>query len=492
MPFSNGLNTHQELHKPPIVEDALDNIDGGEENLLPIAATQAPLRVEFEMWNISNPTPQTPEHLKLFWGGVQVSEKSWTAPVPPDDLYLMVAPGFMSEGVHSLHYEVTVYNGVTWPSEPFTLTVDKTAPLLDPIDERLVFPASVVQDGVTAYYLESHGDQLQAQVPDYDELKPGDVVTWYWDQSPFSYEKVDARTLISDDIGEPLFITFEGQMIRDRGDGPRYSYYQVTDRAGNRSRDARPVTIEARATPVPRDLPWPDIQEAVGTGERVTLEPEKAAQGAMVTVADTAVVYPDEVIWMQWGEPGQLGAYRTATPVVANTRRYAIPKEYVAPHVGKELPVSYEVVGPAQNFPSLIRKLRVNQLSTSRLPRVQCQGLSGGSLSLASIPANGAVLTQAAWILIATSQRVRIKVTAVATAGQPIELVVLDNHAVTSSELASGIGSTGNVRISKAFMTQVRIGSVFAVNVYVSFDEGRTWPPPQAPNFPILNLTLIA
>lgn len=274
-------------------------------------------------------------------------------------------------------------------------------------------------------------------------------------------------------------------MIRASGDGPRHAYYEVRDRAGNQTPVSSSVTVESAATPVPRTLPWPDVKDAVGSGERITLAPERAASGASVIVPDAADIFPDETVWAQWAEPGQLGFYRTATPDPAGSRRYTIPKDYIAPFIGKQIAVSYEAKGPTSIVTSSIRQLQVLALDSDRLPIIQIEGFTGTTLSLATIPADGLPLILEPWILMATTQRVRIILSGVAANGQAAETVVIDNHPVSQAELVSGIAA----KVVRHFMAGLKLDSTFTISVYVSFDQGVTWP--NYPNFPLNNNVML-
>ncbi|MGV6394206.1 hypothetical protein ACTUVN_003762 [Pseudomonas caspiana] len=288
-------------------------------------------------------------------------------------------------------------------------------------------------------------------------------------------------------MGKPLTATFDGDMIVRRGDGDRYAYYQIRDRAGNHSLHALPVTLAVSVAPIPRDYEWPDIERASGSGERVTLVPEVADSGATVIVPDFPL-NPGEVIWVQWAELGQFGAYRTATPTPAGSRRYLIPRDYVAPHIDARITVRYDVVDASSNsHPSQVRQLQIYALDKNTLPALSCEGVTGGTLSLQAIPLSGAKLKMARWPLIATSQRVKIVVTGVDNAGYKIEHVAVASHPVTTNELTVGIGSTGNITANRDFMSRLKHNTPFTMLVYVSFDEGVTWPPEGRPNFPQYN-----
>lgn len=484
-----GIQPDQNLHRPPIVEDLLPDLpDGsGEKNLLRASAAQADLKVIFPMWVNSDPA-QGRETLWLFWDTQEVGKKYWDVPVTPDTLFLMVPRSHLGDGEHVIQYAVKIYNGSpALSSEPLTITIDTQAPVLNVGNERLSFPPEIITNGVTAQYLEDHGDNVEAVIPDYDAIKPGDVLTWYWDQSVGSREEAGSHTLTQLDMGKPLTATFDGDMIVRRGDGDRYAYYQIRDRAGNQSLHALPVTLAVSVAPTPRDYEWPDIERASGSGERVTLMPEVADSGATVIVPDFPL-NPGEVIWVQWAELGQFGAYRTATPTPAGSRRYLIPRDYVAPHIDTRITVRYDVVEASSNpHPSQVRQLQIYALDKNTLPALSCEGVMGGNLRLQDIPLSGAKLKMARWPLIATSQRVKIVVTGVDNAGNAIEHVAVASHPVTTDELTAGIGSTGNITANRDFMSRLKHNTPFTMLVYVSFDEGVTWPPEGLPNFPRYN-----
>lgn len=486
--MSSSFNAEPLVLAPAIVEALLDDIDGGQPNLLPFEATLAPLRVEIPMWGNSDPSADTPETLILLWNGNEVERRNWTTPVQPGDLFLRIASEYLAEGVQRLEYWVQIYNGEGAYGQPLLITIDKTAPVLGPDQGALLFPAEIVADGVTVDYLEDNNDEVHAQVPDYRESRVGDVVTWYWDRQPFEFNRVDSCTLYDEDIGKPLCLTFSGEMIRERGDGARYVHYEVQDRAGNSPAASRPVTLQVNATPVPRVLPWLVVDAANGVGEQLVLDPEKAVRGDILVSLDPAtVIHPGEAVWVQWGEPGSFGAFRGQLNTDSNPRACLIPKANIAIAIGKTAALYYEVSSAEQLLFSTPQWVRVLTFPVSDMPTVQCYGHMGdGTLSLASVPAGGATLTLQRWKLIATQQMVRIVVTGVAATGGSIRHEALHDHRVTEAELSSGIGADGRVVIARSFLTQLMLNQVFSVKVYVSFDLGETWPLDVAPNFPTL------
>ena len=138
------LTTGQALLDPPRIDALLDDIDGGDSNLLPREAWLVPLRIEFPMWNNSAPAPGYPERLVLLWNGSAIGERTWTAPVQPEELFLKVEPLWLTEGRHTLEYQVTIYNSETAASQPLTITIDKTAPVLGDDFGRLLFADRVL------------------------------------------------------------------------------------------------------------------------------------------------------------------------------------------------------------------------------------------------------------------------------------------------------------------------------------------------------------
>jgi len=484
------LTTGQALLDPPRIDALLDDIDGGDSNLLPREAWLVPLRIEFPMWNNSAPAPGYPERLVLLWNGSAIGERTWTAPVQPEELFLKVEPLWLTEGRHTLEYQVTIYNSETAASQPLTITIDKTAPVLGDDFGRLLFADRVIAEGITVAYLEEHGDQVLAEVPPYERAVPGDVVDCYWDSEPFEFNHAGSRVLTLADMGQPLCLAFTGELIRDRGDGPRYVHYRVSDRSGNLSPEARPVTVHVEATPLPRELRWLDVDKAVGSGALIELDPLAVESGTLALLHSEVLLHPRESVWVQWGEPGRVGALRAQMNLASEPRRCPIPTRNIAPFMGKTLPLNYEVVGPEQTWLSTPREVRVAKFSGG-FPTIQCREVSGNVLRLSSVPSAGAALSLAPWFMIATEQRVNITVVGVYANGQSALWRVLNQHQVTSAEVFSGIGAQGNVTIPRAFLQQLQRNQVFRVRVHVSFDGGETWPPETAPNFPELAPTLV-
>lgn len=473
---------------PLLIPSLLPDIAGGEKNLLPAGVWNADLLVKFIQWQNSNPSPGNPEFLELYWDGSLVGAKSWEVPIPPTDLFIMVPRQDLTEGEHAVYYRVKLINGDWTRSDDMTVTIDKTAPVIDNgIAGKLVFPQEVIDDGITEHYLSTHGDQVLAEVPAWDAPKPGDVIAWYWsDDATSPTLEAGTRTLQQGDA-PPFRVAYPGQLIRDSGDGQRFATYFIQDRAGNSGPYALPVELTADTKPVPRVLPWPSIKEATGSGQTMTLDPKNAEKGVVVQIPDTAVIYPGEKVWVQWGDGADdYGGFRIGEPTTPGGREFAIPVKEVAAYIGKTLSVYYEVEDATGLSTSDPRKLNILTLPLDLLPAIQCVDAQGQNfLSYAKVPASGARLTLAAWKMITTDQCVSFKVTGTQVSG-PTEYTVLDRHRVTTQELTLGLGADGKVTVPKVFLDSLKRNEKFSLKAYVTFGAGAVCPQPGAlPNFPV-------
>jgi hypothetical protein len=454
---------------PPDIPGLLPDIPGGEPNLLPKALASKLLRVEFKMWQNSNPEVGYPEHLTLYMNGMLVQQKTWTTPVLPSELYIMIQPNWLIEGEHTLHYVVMTFNGMEADSEELIITIDKTAPMLIN-DGPLEFPPEVISGGVTEQYLKANGDQLVAEVPDYDVPKPGDILTFYWGSSATGSAETGTLTLTEGDIGQPITVTFTGAMILERGDGLRYAYYRIDDRAGNRSQKAEEVALTVKAKPVPRVLPPVDIKDAPGSEEYSTLNPLDAINGATVIIRPNAVINEGESVVVQWADPGSPGAYRTDAPIAPDLRQYLIPKAFIPQHIDKVIPVTYEVFEPGVADP---HRSRVHYLTVSRLtglPIVQCTEVSGNTLSLAQLVGGYARFTLDSWPFMATDQFLDVWVQGVNSAGQGIRVDVWKEQPVPEVANKIDVG-----RISVADLQRFQINQQLDFKASVSFNGKRDW-----------------
>ena len=454
----------------PKVEAALEDIGGGLPNLLPLTALVWNLQVEVPMWRESLPLPGLPEWLGLFWDGTEVDEAFWNGPVPPSDLIRHVPLHLLTEGRHQLHYEVRIFNGEYGVSPSIIVSIDRTPPYLGANEGKLQFADEVELNGVTARYLELNDDVLVATLPEYLVMAPGDRVVWYWDEVPFDDNLVSQRTLALEDIGKPLTIEFAGDIIRARGDGRRYAYYRVYDRAGNGSMRARPAVIETDVTPIPRLLPWPHVPKAEGTAQNVRLALEGIGAPLLVTLPAGAVIYPGEAVSVEWGVPGTFGYHLAEQPYQGQIGRYETPLAKVVAQAGKTVQVRYLVQAPEGRLSSQLLHIAVQKLPTTRLPRpyLEGAGVAGTQISLGRVGARTDVRLDP-WFLMAAGQKVTVMVSGVSPQGAAVQETLLDSYPVRS----------GNEHVvtslTKAFLQRLQVNSSFTITARLSFDGGESW-----------------
>jgi hypothetical protein len=466
--------------KPEVI-GLLDDVPGGEPGLLPAALTGDNLKVWFTIPLYSDPVAGE-EKYELFVDDETkaIATRKWTTPIDDSDRYLELPGDWLrnNDGQHRIYYKTTIYNEEENCSFELVMTLDTKAPLLPPADaSKLIFPLDVLPPKqLTAYYLEGE-DRIEAGIPAYTTPKAYDVITWYWDKSSSGTTVGGTKELTPQDYDKPLVLSIDGQWIRDSGDGDRFVWYTITDRAGNPPNGQSAVQqLIVNAKPVPRVLPPPKVVEASGTNwpVRGTLDPVNATNGVKVILNPESVIYhPDEVPQVRWGVEGNLGSY-LADPVSSGEWVYNIPKEYMAPHFGKVIPVFYFFDDKhGQPHTSDDYMLTVLTFPTDRLQSPQCA--EGSPLSLAAVPPEGASITLREWPFSAAGQQITIIVEGLEdVTGKTIKYQVLDQHVVTPEQATTGIAK-GQALVEKVFLSRIRPGSTLAVKAYVSFDNGETW-----------------
>ena len=79
----------QEKLGAPRVPEALEDIVGGQKNLIPFDPGRRHLRVTFALWQNSMPSIAYPEFVRMHLDGQEVGYKEWTVhPISDDDLFI--------------------------------------------------------------------------------------------------------------------------------------------------------------------------------------------------------------------------------------------------------------------------------------------------------------------------------------------------------------------------------------------------------------------
>lgn len=462
----------------PIVASLLpDDARWDETGLLPAANAFLPLPIEIPAWTDDWVTGSS-SSIRAYWDNTLIYEKKWTDEhIPPDDLLFDMPGDNLTPGLHELWYELTLSNGDIQDSDRLSVTIDLTPPVLGANQGQLIFDTATV----TEQYLEEHGDELVGRVPPYGLGRAGDVITWYWNRDPFTVVAADvvtSRTLYREDIGQPLSVLFSGDMIRRRGDGDRYAFYQLSDRAGSKTAYSLPVRLATQAQPVSRFLPSPTVAEAFGSSTQSVLQAYDARAGATVVIPDDAVFKPGDVTTVQWAAPGSEGAYLAITPQSGGLR-FSIPDTHIAQHMGKAITVYYQVAGgePAQ---SENHTLTVMALESARFRTIQCTQPVGvvNLLSLSSVVGQ-ATFRLGRWTFMGPGQLVTVTLTGVGP-----DQVVLDNYRVVQADITT---EWVEANVPKAVLEFFRVNEPLTVRVKVSFDGGTS-----RFDFPSLYLTLVA
>ncbi|EKT4479172.1 hypothetical protein DZA28_10570 [Pseudomonas alloputida] len=471
---------------PAEVPALLEDIPGGDHNLLPVVATEQALAVVVPMWPVSYPQPGEPDVLQLFWNDDVVAEKSWESEVPPEDLIFSVPVEKLVSGAHELRYEVTGTGGMS-PSEVLELLIDLAPPALG--GERgmltIVEDADEIErDGLTERYLRNHGQRLRTEVPRYTTPVAGDTIIYYWDDESLDENEVDRYEVGYEDISGPFYIDFESEMILQRGDGNRYLHYAIKDRAGNLSAFSKPLKVAVSAGA--RTFPLPDIEQVEGTGGQLRLALNDLELPLLVVVPADALVYPDEALRVEWGEPGDPGYFSATTGYEGQERAFEIPVQKIAAQSGITTKVKFVASGDKRHdYPSPAVDLFISPLSKN-LPRVQLDGVASNNLSLSKAP-DRIPVTLGTWPLMADGQFVDIWVTGALNNGGDAEpFQVLKDYEVKPADLIGGIGQADDVVVLKSYLQTLELDVRFTLHVQVRFAAQGV-----PVNFPLLSPTLI-
>ncbi|WP_248797030.1 hypothetical protein [Pseudomonas sp. MWU13-2105] len=474
-------------------------IAGGEENLVHTRDLTRPLKIQIDQWNNWAPQEGRYDEVILFWDGAPLGALTrLEGPGPFSDVQrqLEVPAEKLVEGIHALYYTVKIWSATT-PAESFpaNVTIDTTKPRLNQAEDKLIFPAEILNDGVTAAYLAANNDQVKATIPRYDENttgpKPGDIITWYLNIRSGTGEpdqlRVDSMT-VPYPVPALLEVVYPGQAFVDFGDREGYARYRVEDRAGNISELSARVDLDVKATPTPRDLTYARVNEATGSPQASQLDPNPPGvvlSGVIVTIPQNALISDGETAAVLFGEPGSFGFYRAETPITAGGREYRIPRDYIARNVRKMIPVSFAVTVPGlpDPLPSAVHNLSISSLTN--LPTIQCDKVSGSGgsavLRLSQINDGGvATFTQMSWKYMATWQFFRVTVRGVLITGGQETVTVLDAGPVPAS------GTVQGGTISKTALQRFLRGESLDIRSYASFDNKANWY-----DFPYMTPTLV-
>lgn len=470
--------------EPPRVPEALQDLPGGKPGVLPQALIDTPLKVVVPIWEANRPSPINPVLVEVFWHGELAASRRFVAPFDPDtDLIFFISPDLRLEhGTFEVTYSVRIAAGDTVYSAPRQVTVDLLPPAFS-AGRALQFSVS----SVTEDYLQANGDVLTANLPAYRSPAPGDEVVWYWDNSPTPRRQAGKARVA--DLVPAGKVSFGGQLLRDAGEGVRYAQFVLSDYAGNQIWSGV-SELDSRPLPVPRVLPALSVLNASGAGMTQSITALSAFnQGITLKVPQSAVIKPGDRGVIFWGERGQVGFMEQSFSQAGETWR--VPPASVAPFLDNQVALSYTVIdAQLREYRSAPGQLKLTQASNLINRSVQCSLVNAGTLSLAAAINQGAAITLQPWSLMQPGQTLKFVVSGVNAGFQPVSHTFAEGWIVTEEQCRNGVGFDGDVRlrIPAEALRVLRIGEVFQVDAYLSFNGSGDWA--RTPTFKKLQATL--
>lgn len=202
------------------------------------------------------------------------------------------------------------------------------------------------------------------------------------------------------------------------------------------------------------------------------MDPAQALNGARVTIPVDAQIFDNEPVWLQWGEPGSPGAYRTNVqnkpPLLPGTRDFKVPPEMVRWHIGKEVIVRYEVQEPGVAVPHKSEDYPITISLVAGTTTLQSEQIEDERMS-ARVTAS---FTLPAWPVMNTDQHVTVKVTGYTLAGELWTYTVANKKPVTQAGSPVAVGSISSANLGKFERDQT-----LEITTEVSFDGNLTVQP---------------
>lgn len=227
----------------PSIPQANPNFPGSQYNLMSITSLN-PLKVGIPLWPDSDKAErmvltisigrdqQPPEDVATytFYGPLDSTVFPFLGDILAEHLAL--------EGVYQVSYRVEIA-GNTQNSATNQFTIDRTAPNNNLSGASPIFPPEVIDEGITREYLELHDDEVPVTIPVYSDQREGDVVLLYFGNF---IESPVLRATVSDSTS-PTVVHLSGDVIRERGNGNKFAYYTLEDRADNAGQKSQSKTI---------------------------------------------------------------------------------------------------------------------------------------------------------------------------------------------------------------------------------------------------------
>ncbi len=323
---------------------------------------------------------------------------------------------------------------------------------------------------------------ITLQVTPYVGTRIGDCVLLYWLTPSLDGRAFQALFLDQSNIESSVLLFRLPAQVLQKSIGEEVQVFYQYAREGM-AQTSQVLNLKVRE---PLDLRAPAVEGATSEGmpgdNKAYIAAKLTTQnGAFVTLPPSLVIGAGDRVEVHWDGHPEGGQYIATHPYDAeNPLRFQVPSSAIAANMeasdngeAKRFAVFYRFTpsgGVSEDSESLL--LRILPLLQSSYPNVQCTDLVGTNLSLKSVPEAGANLTLAKWPFIAAGQLVTIRASGLIGSGAPIFFDVRNHERpVTDQEAINGID---NEKLSKNFLRQLKLNSIFRLSATVSFDGGES------------------
>ncbi|MHC8342854.1 hypothetical protein [Pseudomonas sp. RT6P73] len=213
---------------------------------------------------------------------------------------LHVPREYLSAGVYEVAVRVSVSEANPTESLRKKLTIDNTPPNFGSKPDAVVFPVEL-GGTITELYLTEHG-QVIVDVPWYDDVIAGDRAVYFWtdrESPPDSEQPIREQEFSQEDIdNNRLLITVYADEIRPWGEGKRFLYYWLRDRAGNTGPRSSLADIQVDLTPAPGQLRPPRVP----LSPRGLVDRQQARDGVRVEIDEFDSADPSQWVAIFWDD----------------------------------------------------------------------------------------------------------------------------------------------------------------------------------------------
>ncbi|WP_439851497.1 hypothetical protein ACTACG_10855 [Pseudomonas syringae] len=255
------------LQDPLLKPVVLEVLPGNPPGLLQVSKLEADLDVKIPYWDYIIPAGRYADvtmKIKDSAGAIFYSNKRRNdGPLQATDFPLeqnIPKASIPHEGTYTIDYLVENSAGNNNESEPFTITIDRTAPYYN-VDPSLALPdaLTVPETSITDATFAGGATHFICTLPEYIGRTSEDTIIVFWGPGlPDSISAPDPAfgpTAVPADLKIPI----PKAIIEDRPNGPTFAVYWLIDKAGNISSVSEPAEVDVQLGALPADLKAPEI-----------------------------------------------------------------------------------------------------------------------------------------------------------------------------------------------------------------------------------------